>query len=202
MATTWKELPALAKIGIVAGVGLVLSVGFYFWKLRPMEQENRQQLETLRIKQAEVAQLAPYRNKLTELNGQISTLRDKLEQQKRIVPEQKEVPAFITVVQDEAIRSGVSIRHYKTKPTVQQNYYVEEPFDVELDGSFFNVVNFFERIAQVDRVVNFSNCSIGGLKGGKGGRYPYQPDETVTMSCTATTFYSTPGVSAPKPVKK
>jgi type IV pilus assembly protein PilO len=201
MATTWKELPALARIGIVAGVGLVLSVGFYFWKLRPMDQQNKLDQETLRIKQAEVAQLAPYRNKLNELNSQISNLRDKLELQKRIVPEQKEVPAFITVVQDEAMRSGVSIRHYKTKPTVQQNYYVEEPFDVELDGPFYAVVNFFERVAQVDRVVNFSGCSIGSVKGGK-GKYSYQPDETVTMSCTATTFYSTPGTAAPKPVKK
>jgi type IV pilus assembly protein PilO len=170
MATTWKELPALAKIGIVAGIGLVLSVGFYFWKLRPMEQQNKLDLEALRVKQAEVAQLAPYRNKLNELNGQIATLRDKLEEQKRIVPEQKEVPAFITVVQDEAVRSGVSIRHYKTKPIVQQNYYVEEPFDVELDGPFYTVVNFFERVAQVDRVVNFSGCSIGSLKGGKSGK--------------------------------
>jgi len=199
---TWKEIPALAKIGIVAGLGLVLSVGFYFWKLRPMEQQNKLDQETLRIKQAEVAQLAPYRNKLNELNGQIAGLREKLEQQKRIVPEQKEVPAFITVVQNEAAKSGVTVRHYKTKPTVQQNYYVEEPFDVELDAPFYAVVNFFDRVSQLDRVVNFSGCSIGSLKNGKGGKYPYQTDETVTMSCTATTFYSTPGTAAPKPAKK
>ncbi|HEX8924983.1 MAG TPA: type 4a pilus biogenesis protein PilO, partial [Terriglobales bacterium] len=167
------------------------------------EQQNKLDQETLRVKQAEIAQLAPYRNKLADLNNQIATMRDKLEQQKRIVPEQKEVPAFITIVQQEAVRSGVSVRHYRTKPIVQQNYYVEEPFDVQLDGPFYSVVNFFERVAQLDRVVNFAGCTIGSLKGGSkgGGNYSYQPDETVSMSCTATTFYSTPGTAAPK-VKK
>ena len=193
---TWKEIPAIARIGIVAGVGLVLSAGFYFWKLRPMEQQNKQDLGTLRLKQAEVAQLTPYRHRLNELNTQIVTLREKMEQQKRVVPEQKEVPAFITLVQQEAIKSGVSIRRYVTKPTVQQNYYVEEPFDVDLDGSFDSVVKFFDRVAEMDRVVNFSGCSIGSLKSGKGGKYSYSPDETVSMGCTATTFYSTPDTVA------
>lgn len=200
---TWKELPALARIGIVAGLGLALSGGFYFWQLRPLEQQNKLDLETLRVKQAEVAQLTPFRNKLNDLNNQIATMREKLEQQKRIVPEQKEVPAFITVVQQEALKSGVSVRHYKTKPTVQQNYYVEEPFDVDLDGPFYSVVNFFERVAQLDRIVNFSGCNIGSVKGGKGkGGYTYSSEETVTMSCTATTFYSTPGAAAPVKGKK
>ncbi|HUO59186.1 MAG TPA: type 4a pilus biogenesis protein PilO [Candidatus Acidoferrales bacterium] len=201
---TWKEIPAIARIGIVAGVGLVLSAGFYFWKLRPMEEQNKLDRQALRVKQAEVAQLTPYRHKLLELNNQIATMHEKLEQQKRIVPEQKEVPAFITVVQQEAIKSGVSVRRYFTKPIVQQNYYVEEPFEVELDGPFYSVVNFFERVAEMDRVVNFANCSIGALKGGKTAKatYSYSADETVYMSCTATTFYSTPDSAAPKPKKK
>src|SRR5450755_503788 len=191
----FKELPYLVQIGIVAGVILLLAVGAYMFALQPLAKANQADALTLRSKQAEVAQLNPYKSKLAELNAQTETLKAQMAAQAKIVPEEKEVPSFITMVEHEAVAAGVEVRRYTPKDTAAKDYYVEVPFDVDLDGPFYSVVNFFERLQKLERIVNVSHLSIGALKGGKTGikkSYTWSPNETVAANCMLTTYYSNP----------
>jgi hypothetical protein len=55
------------------------------------------------------------------------------------------------------------------------------------------VVNFFDRLQKLERIVNVSRLSMGSLKGGKTGvkkSYAWSPNETVAADCVLTTFYS------------
>ena len=58
---SFKELPYLAQIGIVALVILLLAAGAYMFALEPLAKANQADALTLRSKQAEVAQLNPYK---------------------------------------------------------------------------------------------------------------------------------------------
>jgi type IV pilus assembly protein PilO len=191
---SFKELPYLAQIGIVALVILLLAAGAYMLELDPLVKKNKSDALILRSKQAEVAQLSPYRAKLAELNAQAEALKVQMEAQRKIVPEEKEVPAFITLVEKESVAAGVEVRRYTPKDTSTKDYYVEVPFDIDVDGPFYSVVNFFERIQKLERIVNVSHLTMGALKGGKTGvkkPYPWSPNETVGANCMLTTFYST-----------
>ncbi len=66
--TSFKQLPYLAQIGIVALVILLLAAGAYMFKLQPLAKANQADALTLQSKQAEVAQLTPYKSRLAELN--------------------------------------------------------------------------------------------------------------------------------------
>ena len=99
----FKELPYLVQIGIVALVILLLAVGAYMFALQPLAKANQSDALTLRSKQAEVAQLNPYKSRLAELNAQTETLKAEIEAQQKVVPEEKEVPSFITQVENEAV---------------------------------------------------------------------------------------------------
>src|SRR6266568_9484260 len=107
--TNFKELPYVAQIGIVAGVILLVAAGAYLFALEPLSKANQADSLTLKSKQAEIAQLAPYRTKLAELNSQTESLRVQMDAQRRIVPEEKEVPSFITMVEHEAVAAGVEV---------------------------------------------------------------------------------------------
>jgi hypothetical protein len=70
------------------------------------------------------------------------------------------------------------------------------------------VLNFFQRVAELERIVNVSNMQMGNTKSGGAakvkGSYPYAPGETVVASCVATTFFShepeaQPAAAPPKP---
>jgi type IV pilus assembly protein PilO len=201
----FKELPYLVQIGIVAGVILLLAVGAYMFALQPLAKANQADALTLRSKQAEVAQLNPYKSKLAELNAQTETLKAQMAAQAKIVPEEKEVPSFITMVEHEAVAAGVEVRRYTPKDTAAKDYYTEVPFDVDVDGPFYSVVNFFERLQKLERIVNVSHLSIGALKGGKTGikkSYTWSPNETVAANCMLTTYYSNPKAAPPPAAAK
>jgi type IV pilus assembly protein PilO len=168
--------------------------------LEPLAKANQSDALTLRGKQAEVAQLTPYKSKLNELNAQADALKDKMEAQRKIVPEEKEVPSFITLVENESVAAGVEVRRYTPKDTTTKEYYVEVPFEIDVDGPFYAVKSFFQRLQNSERIVNVNHLSMASLKGGKATvkkSYPWSPNETVSASCLLTTFYSTAKVATP-----
>jgi type IV pilus assembly protein PilO len=206
MTSFWKQLPYMAQIGIVALVIVLLAVGTYFPVLQPLEKENEKDALTLKTKQAEIAQLAPYREKLAELNAQTAALKAQMEAQKKVVPEEKDVPSLITQVERESLAAGVEVRRYTPRPVARKEYYTEVPFDVDVDGPYYSVVGFYDRLQKLERIVNVSGLTMGALKGGgKTGMkrgYAWSPKETVGANCVLTTFYSNPkDVAAPAAAK-
>ncbi len=201
----WSEIPWLFKAGIVVAALAVLSFAFYFFEVAPVQQETQQTQTLLRTKQAEIAQLQPFAGKLDDLNRQLEAMKAKLEDQKKYLPDQKAVPDFITDMQQEAAKAGIQIRRYTPRAVVAQNYYSEAPFEMDVDGGYYKILNFFERVAQMDRIVNINGLSVASIRAG-GGRvkrtYPYAGDETVVVNCVATTFYSSPAQQTKAPVKK
>jgi type IV pilus assembly protein PilO len=190
---SFKELPYLAQIGIVALVILLLAVGAYMFALEPLAKANQADALTLKSKQAEVAQLTPYKARLAELNAQAAALKVQMEAQRKIVPEEKEVPTLIIQVENESVAAGVEVRRYTPKDTSTKEYYVEVPFEIDVDGPYYAVLNFYDRLQKLDRIVNVSKLTMGAIKGGKSGikrSYTWSPNETVSASCVLTTFYS------------
>ena len=203
---SYKELPYVAKIGIVALVIILLAVATYFFELEPIAKTNQADALTLKSKQAEIAQLTPYKARLADLTAQTEILKAKMEAQSKIVPEEKEVPAFITLVNNQSAAAGVEIRRYTPKDTTTKDYYVEVPVEIDVDGPYYAVTNFYDRLKSMERIVNVSNLTMGALKGGKvpaKKSYKWNPNETVAASCLLTTFYSTSkGGPPPVAVKK
>jgi type IV pilus assembly protein PilO len=197
----FKQLPYLAQIAIVVVVILLLAVGVYFFALEPLSKANQADALTLRSKQAEVAQLNPYRTKLAQLTAETETMRAQLEAQRKIVPEEKDVPDFITQVAAEAVAAGVEVRRYTPKETAAKEYYTEVPFEVDIDGPFYSVLNFFERLQKLDRIVTVNHLTMSAIKGGKNAvvkkAYMWAPNETVTAGCLLTTYYSPAQSAAP-----
>ncbi|HYE25591.1 MAG TPA: type 4a pilus biogenesis protein PilO [Clostridia bacterium] len=203
----FNDLPQPVQIGILFAIAVVIVIGAYFSMIKPIDDGNRSDQVTLKAKQAEIAQLSPYENKVVELDRQIETLKQQLDLQKRIVPDDKEVPAFINVVQAEATKSGIEIRRYTSKPAVTREFYTEVPFEMDVDGPYYAVLDFFQRVAKLERIVNVSDVAMAQVKKAQAAKvkkqYPYAPNETVVASYVATTFFSntTPAPAAP-PAKK
>jgi type IV pilus assembly protein PilO len=201
----FKQLPYLAQIGIVAVVILLLTGGAYYYSLAPLAKANQDDELTLRTKQAEVAQLAPYKAKLAELNKQTEDLKSKMQEQSKIVPEEKEVPSFITQVEAASVAAGVEIRRYTPKEVQTKEYYTEVPFEIDVDGPFFSVLDFFHKLQKMDRIVSASHLSIASLKSGKSAvrhSYHWAPNETVAATCQLTTYYSNPKAAKPAAAAK
>jgi type IV pilus assembly protein PilO len=203
---SFNEMSAPAKIGIVVGIALLLTAGLYFGVYKSIADQNETDAKTLAGKQAEIAQLLPYQNRLADLNRSIDALKQQLELQRRIVPDEKEVANFIKMMQNEAQKSNIEIRRYTANPIVSKEFYSEAPFQMDIDGPYYSVLDFFQRVAKMERIINISNltmASVGKPSAAKVKKsYKYEPNETVVVNCIATSFFSRDTAPAPaKPAK-
>jgi len=200
-----SDMSSKTQIAVILVVGICLTVVLYFVPggYKSIADANEADAKSLAGKQAEVAQLKPFQDKLAELNSSIDGLKQQLELQKRIVPEEKEVESFIKVMQAEASHSNIEIRRYTANPVATKEYYSEEPFSIEIDGPYYAVLDFFQRVGKMERIINISNLAMASVSRPSGAKvkrtYRYEPNESVVASCVATTFYS--HASAPAPAK-
>jgi type IV pilus assembly protein PilO len=192
--TKLSEMPPKMQAIAAAAVVLGLTLVGYFMYYKSIDDSNRAAQQQLTAKLAENQNLRQYEPKLQEMNRQIAMLQEQLEIQKRIVPDEKEVDQFMRLMQDTAMQSGIEVRRYTAKPVATKEFFTEAPFEVELDGSYYNMLGFFERVAKLERIINVGTLKMATVKkasdAGSKKRYDYAPSETVAATCTATTFFS------------
>jgi type IV pilus assembly protein PilO len=205
----WSEMSWKAQAATIIVVAICLTVVLYFVPggYKSIADSNEEAAKTLAGKRAEIAQLQPYQDKLADLNRSIDGLKQQLELQKRIVPEEKEVESFIKVMQAEASHSNIEIRRYTANPVATKEYYSEAPFYIEIDGPYYAVLDFFQRVGKMERIINISDLNMASVNKPSGAKvkrtYHYEPNESVVASCVATAFYSHASAPPPaKPVKK
>ena len=193
------------KFGITIGGVLVIALVVGFLVLKPMYEENKTKEDGLKTEQAQIASLKQYENQERSLDANIEQLKQQLERQRTVVPDDKQADQFIHVLQEQATAAGITIRRYTAKPVATRDYYSEVPFEIDLDGSYYGVRDFFDRVGRLERIVNISNLQMATPARQPDAKtkrkYNYEPDESVVVSCTATTFFSrTPEAAPPPPV--
>ena len=187
-------MPVKVQLLTVAGLVIALTLAAFYFLYQPMDAEN--QKAALEVKKVEDQNklLKEFEPKLADMNRQIESLREQLNEMKKIVPDEKAADQFIETIQDTAQKSGMFVRRYTARNVATREFYSEAPYELELDGPYYAMLNFFDSVAKLERIVN-----VGGLKvstrssptaaGGRGG-YAYTPNETVVATCVTTTFFS------------
>ena len=65
--------------------------------------------------------------------------------------------------------------------TTAQALHSEWPIRLQLNGTYHNLVVFFDRVSKFARIISVSDVVIRALE-------PAQLNATITAECTATTF--------------
>ena len=212
----FSELSGIKQWGAVIVGGAIVTAALYFTVFKSQAEKNASAQHALEDKIRENNELESYRPKLKQIEQQLAELKQQLEIEARIVPDEKQIDGFITMLDGEAQKAGVELRRYASKETRSQQYFTEVPFDMELDGPYYSMLNFFDRVSKLERIVNIGNLLVATTKNPSGAKvkhtYQYAPNESVIASFTATTYFShdltPPAASAgskpgtPAPVKK
>jgi type IV pilus assembly protein PilO len=195
------EMSLAARAGILFLAAAIVGAAYYYIYFNPLYQANQQLDAKIKDKKAENERLKQFEPKLAAVNREMAILQQQLEIQKKIVPEDKDADQFIKLLHDTAATSGIEIRRYTAMPVANKEFYSEVPFAIDIDGPYYSVLNFFQRVAELERIVNVSNMQMGNTKNNSAAKvkttYTYKPNETVLASCTATTFFSHEPEDAP-----
>ncbi len=199
MAKTFNDLPGTVQGVILAAAAAVLAAVTFYYLVWPMKDKNdRLASDVAKLKaendrnEAFKQQQIGYLNLIHQLESQLETLRS-------IVPDEQATDEFMKTVFSDGTATGTEIRTFIPGVPVTKDYYVEMPFTVRLDGTYYNLLNFFDRLSHEQRIMSVSGLSLGNPQGGGLGSYSVMKSETVGANCVLTTYYNKPLNAAPPP---
>jgi type IV pilus assembly protein PilO len=202
MAKSFNDIPAPIQGVILAAVAVVLAgLTFWYYVLPLNDQRATLQKDVARLK-ADNDRDEAFRQQQTEYLNRIEQLQSQLVTLQSIVPDEQATDEFMRTVFADGVATSTGIRTFVPKPAVVKDYYVETPYTVRLDGTYYNLLNFFDRLAHEQRIMSVSGLSLGTPEGGGMGNYKVSPNETVGANCVLTTYYNKPLSAAPPPKKK
>ena len=175
-------MTGIKQLGVLVGGGGSGHRRAVLHRLQDAARAERGGAAELQAKLRENAELEAYRPKLADIERQLASLKQQLEIERRIVPDEKEVDNFMRMVDAEARKAGVEIRRYTAQPYAQKEFYTEVPFEVEFDGPYYSMLDFFDRVGKVERIVNVSNLLVASTRKSGDAKakqtYQYAPNES------------------------
>jgi type IV pilus assembly protein PilO len=104
-------------------------------------------------------------------------------EQKKVLPDDAETPAFLAAIQGVATVSGIQLSSYNPEDEVPAQYYAKVPMSLAMKGRFHQVARFFYGVGQLDRIINIEDIEMKLIQG------PAGTDEVmVDVKCLATAF--------------
>ncbi len=202
MAKSFNDFPAPAQGAfLVAVAAAAASVLFWYYVLPLNDQREKLQKDVARLK-AENDRDEAFRQQQTEYLNRIEQLQSQLVTLQSIVPDEQATDDFMRTVFADGTSTNTEIRTFIPRPPVMKDYYVETPYEVRLDGTYYQLLSFFDRLSHEQRIMSVSGLSLGAPEGGGMGSYKVAPNETVGANCVLTTYYNKPLGGAAPPKKK
>jgi type IV pilus assembly protein PilO len=211
MATSFRDWPWPIQALFYVGLSVVLIlVGLYVPGLPLTNARKQLQSAQAELKplEADVQNLRVYKQRRAELQSEMDALQKQLATLQTIVPEEKQTDQFILMIQSAAVGSGVAIRKLTAKPVASKSYYFEMPFEIEADGPYYAVLDFFARLARLSRIINVGDLRLSAVAKAGSGKFRMTSGTSVTGTFTITTFFTQTAeaqakpVSMPAPVKR
>ena len=202
MANPFRDMSVIMQALVAAAIAVVLVAAGVYVPGSPIARE-RDEVDAAVVKRTklnqEVTQLQVYKQRYGELKQQMDALSKQLDTLKTIVPEEKETDEFIRLLEGAASASNVQLRRLTAQAIVPKEYHYEMPFEVQADGPYFNILDFFGRLGRLSRIINVGDLSFDTPENSKGAKYPVRPGTTVTGTFVATTFFTKPADTGAAP---
>jgi type IV pilus assembly protein PilO len=182
-----EKLTRPQRIGIYAGV-LVFLIGISVWLLFWPKYDEIGQLEK-QLDQVQ-AQLAKAKKNASELNDWRSKMKEKeakYKQVMRALPEKEEIPSLLTGISEAGKDAGLEFVLFQPKPENTQDFYAEIPVDINVSGTYHQVAVFFDKVANLPRIVNIRNIKMSPQSQKDGGNELMTTCQAVTYKFIETT---------------
>lgn len=164
------NIPRQQKIalGVIVGVLTVL----LYWQLllqSAWTARNEVQSELLRVR-AEAERTRQIASQRPGLEQEITVLEAQLERTIRQLPTEKEIPALLKRVAGLGQETDLDVASFKPGSAVAKDFYTEIPVQLKVRGTYHDLGLLFERLGQLERIVNVTDLTIRqAVKGQKAG---------------------------------
>ena len=166
---------------ILISIGTILLFGGAFYALDYMPKAEKiaivednvdrleQQLRTVKI----------HAKSLQKFRDEYAEVQKRFQEALKLLPDKREIPNLLKNISQQGLDAKLEFRLFSPKPEKFKDFYMEIPVSMEVRGEYGNVVDFFDRVGRMDRIVNILNISMK----------PNKPLSTQLLTrCTAVTY--------------
>jgi type IV pilus assembly protein PilO len=184
-----QEKPWYLQLAMFGGVAVLLYLAFWYFVTSGTRAETAEvetKVESLQQANAK-AQIAAQR--LNEFKALYQSTQANYEDLKALLPEQRELTVVLQGIQDRA-RGRLSMRTFRPKDDVQQDFYSGKPVEIEVSGTYNSVGEFFAQMASYQRIVSITDFNITRIKDGR--TKDKAEGRTVDAKFLLTAYYVSP----------
>jgi type IV pilus assembly protein PilO len=199
-AKTQRVLIAAVLSGVALWAYFVSSLLPFGYQARTKRaKELRAQQESA---SAELEKARRTVSNLPQLEAEQKELERKWRHAEKLLPTTKEMPELLTEMTQAGEQAGVEFKLFRPEAGKPQEFYNENPVQVQVKGGFHQVGVFLSRLANLSRIVNVTELHMAGTdqkprpKGRRNRGAEQQPrpedrertDHTLTATFTATAY--------------
>jgi type IV pilus assembly protein PilO len=167
------------RIAIFLGT-LVLLAGlfFYFIYLPKSEEIAKTQGDIVKLQQ-KLNQAIARAKDLKKFETEYAEVDAQFQEALNLLPNTKEIPSLLKSITQLGTDSQLEFLLFSPQRERAQDFFMEIPVSIEVSGTYHNVAIFFDKVGQMERIVNILNVSMTPQK---------DRSTTLTTRCDAVTY--------------
>jgi Tfp pilus assembly protein PilO len=169
------------RIVMIAGASAVLLLAAWFFALwQPKGVELDEQQARIEVAEREASEIRVRLAHLQAAQAEAPRLTAELDRLRSAIPDEPNLAQFILDTNDAAVGSGVSwvsIQPKPPSPSSQPGLPPEVGLSISIEGGYFQVLDFVDRLTALQRVVVFDTVNVSPGGGDSSG----PPQLTVSL---------------------
>jgi type IV pilus assembly protein PilO len=133
--------------------------GFDYFLLSATAAETKGMSTKLEQLRSQNQQVAAVKNRLSEFKARYEQLKVEYDQTKQLLPEAVEISRVLEQVQLLA-KDKLKLKLFEPQDEQPRDFYKVRPIKVEVSGTYPKLQDFFQRVADLRRIVNVSDAEI------------------------------------------
>jgi type IV pilus assembly protein PilO len=154
------ELPKFQKLGILAAV-IILTAGLYVSFLHvPLSDQIAKLADSVEIAKNEKQTKFQKAASLPRLRQDLARLDLELKKAVAQLPDRKEIADLLNSISAKAQGSGLEVLIFRPRAESFQEFYAEVPVDITVKGNYHEMIDFFDNVGRLDRLINIDNIGF------------------------------------------
>lgn len=158
------DRPKAQKLGILVGLIILITAAFYSLLYSPQADEIAKLNESIEAAQTERSIKQKRAANLPKLQKELGELDVRLKEAIAQLPSKKEIADLLSSIATKAQESGLDINLFRPRPENYKDFYAEIPVEINIKGTFHNVIMFFDAVGRLTRLVNIDNVGFKNPK--------------------------------------
>lgn len=154
------ELPKFQRIAILAVVIILAAALYYSFLHVPLGDQIAKLADSVEIAKNEKLAKSQKAASLPRLRQDLARLDLELKKAVAQLPDRKEVADLLSSISARAQSAGLDVLVFRPRAETLQEHYAEVPVDITVKGNYHEMIDFFDHVGRLDRLINIDNIGF------------------------------------------